>query len=291
MNDEITITSGDIFARIDPQGAELQSLRDALGREYLWQGDPAWWTGRAPVLFPVVGALDKGRYRLGAAEYAMPKHGFARASLFEVIEQSRSRAVFRLAESRATREVYPFAFTLDMAFTVDGMALTMSAIVTNRDTREMPFSFGFHPAFQWPLPGGGAKDDHRVVFEHDEPAPIRRIGKGNTLLPEAEPTPVEGRELTPSAEQFVPDALIWDQLASRALGFGAESGSRLDLAFENCPYLGVWQKPGAPYLALEPWHGLNDPEGFAGDITEKPGIISLLPGDSQAFHLAVTIRP
>ena len=35
-------------------GGELTSIKDASGTEYLWQGNPDFWSGQAPVLFPIV---------------------------------------------------------------------------------------------------------------------------------------------------------------------------------------------------------------------------------------------
>ena len=156
----------------------------------------------------------------------------------------------------------------------------------------MPFSFGFHPAFAWPLPGNAAKDAHRVVFAKDEPAPIRRIDtKTLCLRTEPQRSPVEGKVLSPKAELFEADALIWDRLESRSLTFGAPGGAALKLDFPDCPNLGIWQKPGAPFLALEPWHGYNDPQGFEGDFREKPGVLSLPPGESHEFRLSIEVSP
>ena len=292
MNDTVVIRSDALTAAIDPMGAELVSLKDSAGREYMTDADPRWWTGHAPILFPIVGALNNGTYRLDGAEYALAKHGFARTSRFGIETSDAARVQFRLRDSEATRVHYPFAFTLDIDFALEGAALRITATVTNRDQQAMQFSFGFHPAFAWPLPGSAAKDAHRVVFAKDEPAPIRRIDtKTLCLRTEPQRSPVEGKVLSPKAELFEADALIWDRLESRSLTFGAPGGAALKLDFPDCPNLGIWQKPGAPFLALEPWHGYNDPQGFEGDFREKPGVLSLPPGDSHEFRLSIEVSP
>ena len=288
----VTIASDTLTARINPLGAELWSLTDRDHREYMTDADPAFWTGRAPLLFPIVGALNGGRYRLDEAEHALPKHGFARTSRFEVVEADAAQACFRLRDSGATRAAYPFAFALDVAFRLDGWTLHVEARVENRDSTALPFSFGFHPAFAWPLPGGAAKADHRVTFVQDEPQAIRRIDPATGLvLHEPQPTPVEGRVFVPDAAQFEADALIWDRLNSRALRFGAEGGARLAIAFPDTPMLGIWQKPGANYLCVEPWQGIADPIDFGGDFRAKPGIVVLPPGESRSFRMDVTVTP
>lgn len=288
----IAFGSGELTARVNPLGAELWSLIDRDGREYMTDADRAFWTGHAPLLFPIVGMLNGGCYRLDGREYAMPKHGFARQSPFKLIESEADRARFRLTDSPGTRASYPFAFALEMDFRIAGTTLAITATVTNPGDEALPFSFGFHPAFAWPLPGGAAKDAHRVVFEHDEPEPIRRIDPASgLLLPDSHSTPVEGRTLTPTAKLFEPDALIWDRLASRALAFGAPGRAWLDLSFPDTPMLGIWQKPGARYLCLEPWQGIADPAGYTGDFRDKPGVVELRAGDSRQFRLAITVRP
>lgn len=292
MTGLLAIASGDLTARINPLGAELWSLTDAQGREYMTDADPAFWTGHAPVLFPIVGALNRGQYRLGDAHYELPKHGFARTSTFECTEHGAAQVRFRLSDSAATCAVYPFAFALEMAFRLDGATLGITATVGNPGDQPLPFSFGFHPAFAWPLPGGADKAAHRIVFAEAEPQPIRRIdGPSGLLLPEAFETPVQSRTLRPEASLFEADALIWDELHSRRLSFGAPDGAGLDIAFPDTPMLGIWQKAGGRYLCIEPWQGIADPAGYDGDLRDKPGVVVLPPGEARRFRMDVAVRP
>lgn len=291
MTDLITIVSADLTARINPLGAELWSLTDWQGREWMTDADPAFWTGHAPLLFPIVGALNGGTYRLGDTTYVLPKHGFARTSRFECTTPSEADAGFRLSDSAATRAVYPFAFNLEMWFRLVGRSLHMTATVSNPGAEPLPFSFGFHPAFAWPLPGGADKPAHRIVFAEAEPQPIRRIDPASgLLLPEPFETPVEGRTLAPDAALFEADALIWGALQSRSLTFGVPAGPALDIDFPDTPMLGIWQKPGANYLCIEPWQGIADPLGYAGDLRDKPGVVMLPPGGQRSFRMTVTLR-
>ncbi|MET0589354.1 MAG: aldose 1-epimerase family protein [Novosphingobium sp.] len=290
MADFISIASDRLTARINPLGAELWSLTDTTGREYMTDADPAFWTGHAPLLFPIVGALNGGRYRLDGREYPMPKHGFARASHFTCVEASESRALFRLSDCKESRTVYPFSFELLMGFRLRDWTLEMEATVRNTGDTGLPFSFGFHPAFAWPLPGAD-KAAHRVTFAEPEPQPIRCIDADGLVLPEAKTSPVQERVIAPDASMFEADALIWDRLNSRALIFGAGEGPSLDIAFPDTPMLGIWQKPGANYLCIEPWQGIADPQGFDGDFRDKPGVITISPGSERSFRMDVTILP
>ncbi len=288
----ITIASGALTAAINPLGAELWSLRDADGRELMTDADERWWTGHAPLLFPFVGRLRGDVFRVDGAEYGQPQHGFARRRDFALAEQAADRAVFRLESDAESLAIYPFAFRLDMRFALHGAKLEMMATVANSGGADMPFSFGYHPGFAWPLPYGATGEDHRIIFEKDEPAPIRKVGSEPGLIAlESVPSPVVGNVLAPTHEMFAGDALIWDDLASRSLTWGAPGTPHLKIDFPDTPWLGIWQKPGAHYLCVEPWAGMADPVGFDGDVWEKPGIIRLPPGERRDFRMDVELMP
>ncbi|WP_066798818.1 aldose 1-epimerase family protein [Sphingomonas soli] len=271
----IEISSGALSASIDPLGAELSSLRTADGAELMTDADPAFWAGRAPLLFPIVGALNGGVYRLDGREYPLPQHGFARRQPFACVDHTPDRAVFRLTDNEETRAVYPFAFALDAAFTLRGPTLTMDVTVTNRGAGDMPASFGFHPAFAWE--GGGS-----VEFEKPEPSPLAGLGTNGLIGPDA-PSPLDGRTLPLSHALFESGALIWPRVESRSVRFGD-----LDIGFD-CPMLGIWTKPGARFVCIEPWHGIADPEGFEGEIWDKPGMMRFAPGAARTFSMQVTL--
>ena len=291
MTDLVAIASEGLTARINPFGAELSSLTDTAGREYMTDADPAFWSGRAPVLFPIVGALAEDTLLLDGQAYAMSKHGFARRSAFVLVDQGPDHAVFRLDDSAETRASYPFAFALEMAFALSGMTLAMVATVRNTGDAALPFSFGFHPAFAWPLPGGAETSAHRVVFEQDEPQPIRQLEKSSGLMrPDGLPTPVRSRELALDPELFRADALIWTELHSRSLTYGADGGAWLDIAFPDMSMLGLWQVPGARYICIEPWQGHASPEGFDGELADKPGMIAIMPGATESFAMSIALE-
>lgn len=289
MAERVRIASADLVAEIDPFGAELQSLRTAEGRELMWSGDPAFWAGRAPLLFPIVGRLNGDCYRLDDAEHAMPKHGFARRSPFDVISPAPDAATFQLRDDAETRAIYPFAFVFEMRFALAGPTLAMTATIANPGDAPLPASFGYHPAFAWPLPFGAPRDAHRIVFEHDEPAALRAITPGG-LIAGCRETPVAGRTIALADALFTDDALVWDKLASRSLTYGAPGHPSLDIAVPDTPWLGIWTKPGAGFVCIEPWAGMADPEGYAGDLRDKPGVMLISPGASRSFRMDVTLR-
>ena len=185
----LIIRSSDLTVRIDRLGAELRSMRDGQGREGMTDADPRWWTGHAPLLFPFVGRSRCDAYRMNGRTYSMPQHGFARRADFALEDHAPDRLLLRLEADATTRAVYPFDFRLDMNFTLEGATLRMTATISNRGEARMPFSFGYHPAFAWPLPFGGSVEDHRIIFDKPEPAPIRRVGDEPGLISPAARSP------------------------------------------------------------------------------------------------------
>jgi galactose mutarotase-like enzyme len=284
-----SLSSGDLTAEVDPLGAQLSTLRDRAGRELLWGGDPSVWTGRAPLLFPIVGALAGGHYRLGSATYTLPRHGFARVKRFDVVDASSGTATFRLNADQATLEVYPFRFELDVCFALDGATLSVTTSVRNLGDDGMPACIGYHPGFRWPLPFGRPRSSHFIEFALDEPDPVRRLNAAGLLTPERHPTPISYRRLTLADALFQDDVIIFDQIRSRHVTYGADEGPRIRVSYPDAPYLGIWTKPQAPFICIEPWHGVADPEGFAGDFTAKPGVFTVAAGAAMSTQMTVTL--
>jgi galactose mutarotase-like enzyme len=284
-----SIRNAHLSAEIAALGAELTLLRDAAGRDFLWDGDPAWWRGRAPLLFPIVGRVPNDEIVVEGERYTMRQHGIARLSTFALVETHGDRCLYRLASSDATRAAYPFDFVLDVGYALEANTLAVTATVTNSGLRDMPVSFGFHPAFRWPLPGGGARSEHALRFDAPESAPIRRLHQG-LLLPDDFATPVRGDTLHLADELFVDDALIFQHPVSRGVTYASASGPSIRIEFPDMPNLGVWSKPGAGFVCIEPWYGYAAPEGFDGELRDKEGSLSVAPGDRASFAFTITIR-
>jgi len=284
----VRISSPRLSAEISETGAELVRLQDEQGRDLLWDGDPAFWTGRSPLLFPIVGRVRNDRIRVDGAEYELPRHGFARSATFDVAETDPSRCRFSLSSDAATLERFPFPFQLEVTYGVEGSTLTITAVARNTGSAPMPVSFGFHPAFRWPLPYGAPREAHAIRFEHEEAAPIRRPVDG-LIAREAYPSPVQGRSLLLRDSLFEKDAIVFDDLESRSVEYGAPESGSIRVDFPGMPHLGIWTKPGAGYICIEPWQGHADPEGFEGALTDKPGIVLVPPGEARAFSMAITV--
>ena len=284
----IVIGSERLVAEISPHGAELTRLRDRDGNDLLWNGCEKWWTGRAPLLFPIVGALPNNTAVVDGKTFSMRQHGFARNKQFSVVGASLTECTFGLASDDETRRQFPFDFVLEVTFAIEGAALRIGATVFNKSSRAMPVSFGFHPAFRWPLPYGGSRQDHEIRFERPESAPIRRLTDGLLDLT-ASKEMFEGSTMALDDAMFVPGALIFDQLQSRAVSFGVPGKPSIQIRFPSMPHLGVWTKPGAGFLCVEPWQGYAAPLGFAGELKDKPGGMLLAANASTEFAIEICL--
>jgi galactose mutarotase-like enzyme len=285
MADNTHITSGELTVEISSLGAEMQSVKTADGREWLWNGDPAFWTGRSPILFPIVGKAPDNKVDVDGVSYGMAQHGFARRSDFNMSTSNAARCRFELASSDKTRAIYPFEFLLAVEYAVEGRRLMVSAEVENRDSRPMPFGFGFHPAFLWPLPGAG-NVPHTVTLDNGSEPLLTRLDEG--LVAEGDlPSPFSQGKLTLAHEQFENDAMIFAEGAGTGLTYAAENGPSLRFTFGNLPNVALWQKPGAPFLCVEPWHGMAARSGGSAEIAERPYSTVLQPGKTARFAVSI----
>ena len=262
-------------------GAELTEFHDlSCDYEYLWQKCDVW-QGQSPLLFPVVGKLKDDRYTLDGKTYEMPKHGFAIHSKFDLESRSSDEMTFVLRESEETLRRYPFPFELRVHYALRADGFRMEHRVKNTGNRKMYFSIGAHPAFQIEL-------GDRVVMDEEETRGAYRLG--SDMLRKKELTPVfdHSREIVVTRETFLGDALIFDGLKSGGASVVRANGKNVHVDFGSAPCLGVWAKPGAKYVCIEPWYGIDDNWDADGDFIRKPYILSLDPG--QEFVFPVTIR-
>jgi galactose mutarotase-like enzyme len=233
--------------------------------------------------------LVNGSYRCDSKTYRLPRHGFARDRTFSIEEVTSSTAVFRLSADEASLLVYPFRFELAVRFELAGPTLSLTTSIYNKGETPMPASFGYHPGFRWPLPFGQPRASHFIEFESEETASISRIDSAGLLMPARQPTPVSRRRLTLTDALFRDDVLIFDEIKSRSVMYGSDEGPRIRVSFPDAPYLGIWTKPGAHFICIEPWHGVTDRRGFSGDFTEKEGVFVLPAGNSRATTMTITL--
>ena len=277
----ITIQNEALAVTISTKGAEIQSVREADGTERLWQGDPAYWTGRAPIMFPVCGGLKEDRYYLDGVCYEMPKHGFARRAEWAVETADRDRAVFLLTEQHPG---FPFKYEFRAAYQLKAASLEITYSVRNLDSRAFWYSVGSHEA--WATPGG--LERYTVEFAQPETLAVSEL-EGNLIRREPVIMAENAKELPLKTEYFAVDALVFPALKSRSVTLKNSVNEKcLRVDYEGMDVLMLWTKPGADYICIEPWCNAPDYVDADMDITRKPGMICLKPGETADRTHTVT---
>lgn len=278
----ITLVNNYISASVNSMGAELFSLKNEH-TEYMWEGNPEFWGKHSPVLFPIVGALKNNTYRYEGKEYTLPRHGFARDKNFNIIGHTENSAVFSLSSDNESEEVYPLDFELRITYILQQKSLTVNYEVINNDNTVMPFSLGAHPAFALP----GIFTSYSLDFNKDNDLIASRLDN-NLLSGQAKAIPLHNNKLPLDYNLFTDDALVIKNIASKEVTITKNATPVLKVSYPDFPDLGIWTKPGAPFICIEPWHGYADSIDSTGDIVDKQGIIKLPAGET--FTTAFTIE-
>lgn len=290
----ITLENQHLQVSIQDTGAQLCSVIGTDGTQYIWQADPAIWARHAPLLFPIIGRLKDSQYRLGEEVWTIPTHGFGRDSVFAVTDSESDRATFTLTESSRTLAVYPFAFSLEVTYRLEGNRLIKSHRVENRSSVEMLYELGGHDGYRAPLSPGETMGDYAVVLPGVNTLTPYDMNEENMLTPKGPSFHLkEGRiALTPSTYGL--DTIIVDDLPQRkAMLVNREGRARVTVEFDDFPYLGLWTA-GKPfdtnYVCIEPWSTLPDAVFAGRDLRDKPGIRHLAPGQSETLTYTTTFE-
>lgn len=258
-------------------GAELTSVKSIKDKcEVLWQGDEKYWKGQSPILFPIVGKMPEDKYTHMGKTYEMMGHGFGSKSEFEVVYKSSDSIAFRLCSNEETRKSYPFEFELNIKYTLLESSLKTEFEVINKDNKDMFFSIGAHPAFKCPLLDNESMEDYYLEFEVNEN--VKRLLLGERLLTGEKVDFFDNEKiLNLNHALFYKGAIILESLKSEYIILKNRKNSKeIKFSIKGFPYVGIWSAINdAPFLCIEPWHGINSTYGDGYDITKKEGIIKL----------------
>lgn len=271
QNDLLKIT-------VAERGAEIKSITElADGTEYLFSGDPTWWKYSSPVLFPIIGKVNGGKYRAEGREFEFGQHGFARTSSFWLVDATANTLTFALESNAATLAVYPYKFRLEISYELAGNEVKSHWKVVNADDKTIYFSIGAHPALSCPISYRENFEDCYLKFNKAEKSSRIPLTPGGLLSHDRIPT-LDGTELDLNYDLFKGDALIFDDLKSDEVSVCSRKSSKsITIRAKGFPYWGFWtpNRGGAPFICIEPWHGHADYEDFKGEFKDKEGIIKL----------------
>lgn len=273
-------------AHINPAGAELSSLK-FRGQEYLWQGDERYWSGRAPILFPIVGALKSGRMSYDGNQYAMPRHGLARHSDFELLSRSEDTLTLVLRADTSSLQVYPWNFELQVTFTLNDNGLDIQYDVQNNDSDNMLFTIGSHPAFALHIDAPSDLEDYTVHIDQKEPLKRYKLDEDGLLEKEHQIFVAENNIIQLNQTVFNEDALVFRDVNANTIRLQHHGQTVLTVDTGKAPHLGIWSKPGAAFVCIEPWLGTSDFEDSNGCFENKEDLQSLSAGQTFSHKIAV----
>ncbi|MEY4963907.1 MAG: hypothetical protein RLZZ323_1226 [Bacteroidota bacterium] len=279
-----TLSNGTIEAQINTLGAELCSLKSNSNREYIWEGNPAFWGKHSPVLFPIVGTLKNNTFYQNGIEYVLSRHGFAREMEFQLVTTCENSAVFSIQSNSETLQKYPFEFELQIQYTLIGTTLELAYSVINKDKIAIPFSIGAHPAFALP----SNFEEYTLAFDETEPLEYTLL-ENDLVSKQTERIKTNTNKVPLTYELFKKDALIFKQLKSTALTIIEKENPILKVRFDDFPNLGIWTKMDAPFICIEPWFGYSDTTESNGNLFEKEGIIVLTTGSTFQAKFSIEI--
>lgn len=287
-----TIQNSALSVSIDSLGAQLMAITAADGTEYLWNGDPAYWKGRAPTLFPYVGRLTNDSYSYGGKTYSMTRHGFAKLTDFSVQDSGRENLTLRMSDTEETRKIYPFSFRFDVSYVLEDNTLAILYAVENPGSNTMYFGLGGHPGFRVPLEPGKEFTDYRLTFAHPSQPWQVLMSDSYMINGHESPYPLkDGVELPLRHDLFDHDAIILKNY-ERTVTLSAGEGTKgLTLSCPKMRYLGIWHQPktDAPYVCLEPWVSLPSRQDVVEDLSQQNDLIALDPDSRYENRWTISI--
>lgn len=289
-----TLKNKDLTVIFESFGATLHSIKDNDGVEYLWQGNPDFWSGQAPVLFPICGSLRNDEAEIGdGKKTTMPRHGLVRKKEFKCIEKTGDSILFEIESNEEMLEQYPYQFKLGIRYTLEGKKISTRYIIQNKTQETMPFQIGGHPGFCCPLYADENYEDYELVFEKDEnctvPTPVTETGLINMEHRREFLNNTDRLQL--KHDLFSIDAVILDQLKSRAVTLKSKKhNKRIRLDFEEFPYLILWSTAKeADFVALEPWIGLSTCSDEGDRFEEKRNVQYAGAGKTKEYEFYINV--
>jgi len=273
-----TIKNKFLQVSVEEVGAELCSIKSRKSdKEYVWQANPDVWNSHAPNLFPVIGCLKEDGFLYKGQEYKCPKHGFVRNNKnVALVEKTENSLTFRLMFSKQSLEIYPFKFEFNIKYILKGNKVVVEHTIVNHGNEPMLFSLGGHPGFNCPMNNDENYNDYYLEFEEHETAQTWRVQKDGLIGNETVPVFNEPKIINLHSHLFDDDALIFKNLNSKKVSLKSRKSKQvLSMNFKDFSYLGIWAKPNAEYVCIEPWIGIADSFDTDRNFETKEGLISI----------------
>jgi galactose mutarotase-like enzyme len=283
------------FASVSITGAEIVELSksspETVKKSIFWDVNEAFWNRVSPILFPLVGKVKNNRYHVLGSEYELPQHGFARNSEFQLLESTSNFCKLILSHSTETLKVYPFEFQLIVEYTMLENGIQIKNTVVNPSSQQdLFYSIGAHPGFQLHAP----LEEYSIELFDLNGQPFagdfvlqRHLIHQGLYTGETELVEFKNGRLDLDYNLFQSDAIVFkhEEIGGISVFRGMEL--LVNLTCKTAPFWGIWTKPGAPFLCLEPWNGIADHVNHNGNFLEKEGVLKVRPQMSEVFEYQI----
>lgn len=290
---EYTIENACLRATVSEHGAELISLvHKKDGVEHIWCGDPAYWKGHAPILFPHTGRLVDQKITAKGQEFPGKPHGFARNLEHRLVSRTEDSLVMELVSGPETRQFWPYEFRLVSTYRLEGQTLLHTLTVENTDEEDIRFGIGYHPGFTVPFDSAHTYEDYELRFSQPE-SPICLFTETTGLVENKFYYLGKNVQALPLDEQlFAHDSHLMTGLQSQTLGLYEKDSDRAVIVnIKPFPYTLIWSHVGKPHMVcIEPWHSIPSPADGGSDWDQKPAAAILAPGAQWSTTLEITFR-
>ena len=286
-NDTLTVS-------FDNFGAEMTSIVDRQGKEYLWCGDKKYWGRHSPVLFPVVGKPKDNKFKYEGKDYPMGQHGFARDMEFTCTSQASDEIWFVLEANEETLAKYPFLFQLEIGYRLTGNTIKVLWRVTNcEEKKDMYFSIGAHPAFMCPVNEGEKQTAYSIRMDAKGKVRYFFLNPENGLLRDREYELMLDNGSHKLSEGFFDESayVIENSQVSKVSLVDPQGKEYITVSFD-APLVGIWspEKKHAPFVCIEPWYGRCDKEDFTGTLEEREWSNRLASGEVFEKYYDISVR-
>ncbi|MGL5711709.1 MAG: aldose 1-epimerase family protein [Paraclostridium sp.] len=286
------LENNNLILEVKSKGAELCRLFSKKNNtEFLWHGDTKYWGRHSPILFPIVGRLKDNETFINNVSYNMNQHGFARDMEFKLIESTSNSISYKLTDDEESKQKYPYSFELIIKYIILDSSVKVEWFVQNTNECEMFFSIGAHPAFN--VPFNNNEDLSEYYLD------LKLTGEVNQYLLEGPfvSNIVKTNDITKldiKPELFINDALIYDNIESIAI-CSRKNDSKVNVSFKDFPLVGIWSpyysetNSIAPFICIEPWHGIADKFDTNKNYNTKFGINKLAPNEIFSTSYSIEI--
>jgi len=263
---EYSLENNEAKIVIDTKACEITSFkRKDLNMEYMWQGDPKYWAGRNPTLFPHVSASKDKKLIFKGREYNVGNHGFARRSEFEFVKKTDNTLLFRLVDNENTYKEYPYHFELDIEYVLKGCEVSVNYTIINKDNEIMPFGFGLHPAFNCPFTNTKTFGEYWIEYN-------------------------DGTKYQLNYQDFQEKGTLVTNNPKFNEAYLTDGNHGVKLHFDGYKMFAVWT-PMAPFVCLEPWTShLDNSKEYPVPFENIDDIIKLQPLEEFDISYRIEIK-